>query len=332
MPGVEGHADARQVDRRRRTPVPRQLLQPLDPVVGLLGAGLRRLAQTAALASDGVPHGRGQPVGGALAEHASHDRRRDDLGRPGVGRPARQRVAAYPRQLRLELRHARLARVDADYLADRRPLEADDARGRRRPPRLGGGPRRLRGQRLQLRHRRHVALDQRDIGDGMRYRGGRLRRQRRRRPGDAGLERALQQVLFRDGQLFLLGVPRKLDHLQPGAHGLRDRFGIGRRHDPEDRGQVERNLDVVVLERGAAHGVENVAQRLGHVGPHPVDGLEEEDRVPDPGLAQAAEDASRGLVLVAAEPQRRVVLTQGHAHVGADRLGGGQRQRRLPRP
>ena len=139
VPGVERRADARQVDRRRSAPVPRQLLQPLDPVVGPLGIGVRLVPQAPALARDGLPHGRGQPVGGARAQHLPHDGRRDHLRRPGSRRPARQRLPADPRQLRVQLRHARLLRVAADHLADRRPLEADDARRRRRPPRLGRG-------------------------------------------------------------------------------------------------------------------------------------------------------------------------------------------------
>ena len=150
VPGIERRPDAGEVDRRRRTPVPRQRFQPLDPVVGPLGAGLRRLAQAPALARDGVPHGRRQPVGGALAQHVPHDGRRDDLGRSRPRRPARQRLPADQGQLRVELRHARLVRVPADHLADRVGLEADDALGRGRPPRLGrvAGPGR---QRLQLR-------------------------------------------------------------------------------------------------------------------------------------------------------------------------------------
>ena len=114
-------------------PVPRQRFQPLDPVVGLLGAGLRLVAQAAALARDGVPHGRRQPVGGALAEHVPHDGRRDDLGRSRPRRPARQRLPADQGELRVEFRHARLVRVPADHLADRVGLEADDALGRGRP-------------------------------------------------------------------------------------------------------------------------------------------------------------------------------------------------------
>ena len=143
-------------------------------------------------------------------------------------------------------------------------------------------------------------------------------------------------MLLRDDPLLLLGVPRKLDHLQPGAHGLRDRAGIGRRHDPHDPGQVERDLEVAVLERDAQHGVEDVAQRLGQVGSRPVDRLDHEDGVPDPGLAQAAEDAPRNAVLAPVDPLRGVVLAERHVHVGAaERLGGGHGQRRLagpPRP
>ena len=137
---------------------------------------------------------------------------------------------------------------------------------------------------------------------------------------------------FRNGQLLLLGVARKLDHLQPVAHGLRDRVGIGGRHDPQDRGQVERHPDVLVPEREAALRVEDVEQRLGRIGPRPVDGLEEEDRVPHPGLAQAAEDAPGGVVLAPADPPRGVVLAQRHVHGAAERPGGGPGQRRLARP
>ena len=137
---------------------------------------------------------------------------------------------------------------------------------------------------------------------------------------------------FRNGQLLLLGVARKLDHLQPVAYGLRDRVGIGGRHDPQDRGQVERHPDVLVPEREAALRVEDVEQRLGRIGPRPVDGLEDEDRVPHPGLAQAAENAPGGVVLAPADPPRGIVLAQRHVHGAAERPGGGHGQRRLARP
>ena len=151
VPGIERRPDAGEVDRGRRTPVPGQRFQPLDPVVGLLGAGLRLVAQAAALARDGVPHGRRQPVGGALAQHVPHDGRRDHLGRSRPRRPARQRLPADQGQLRVELRHGRGV-VDGG-VRGRRPLRA-----RRGPtPRARTPPSARRGRRPARRRRETAA-------------------------------------------------------------------------------------------------------------------------------------------------------------------------------
>ena len=102
---------------------------------------------------------------------------------------------------------------------------------------------------------------------------------------------------MRDRQLLLLGARRQLDHGEVLAHRLGARARIGRRDDPQDRGQVERDIEVRVAEGGPARGVEQVEQRPGGVGCDAVDGLEDEHRVVDAGPAQALDDAPRDAAL-----------------------------------
>ena len=262
VPGIERRAGAVEVDGRLAAPCPRQPLEPLDPAVGLLGTGVRLVRQPPALARDGLPHGRGQHADGALAEHLPHDGRGDHHRPPCSVWPPRHHELAERRQLRVQLRHARFVRVGTDHLADRIGLEAHVARARRRPPRLGGAAReRARRQHLQLVRRRRFALHQHGWTVQCHGHGGRRRsrRQPRGRRSHRVVERALQQVLG-DGQLLVLGVARQLDDLQPRVRALWNRAGIGHRHDPQDRGQIERRLAVRVAESGAAHRVEDVEQ------------------------------------------------------------------------
>ena len=107
-----------------------------------------------------------------------------------------------------------------------------------------------------------------------------------------GLNGRLSRCRSAIGQLLLLAERRQLDNLQPLAHRLRDRAGIGRRHDPQDRGQVEPDIEVRVAKRLPAGGVEQVEQGMGGIGVHPVDRLEDEHRVAHAGCAQAGGDAA----------------------------------------
>ena len=136
-----------------------------------------------------------------------------------------------------------------------------------------------------------------------------------------------------DGQLLPLGVTRQLDDCELLAHRLRDRARIGRRHDPQHRGQIERDIDIRIAERGPAHRVEDAEQRLGGLLLHLVDRLEDEDRVVHAGLAQALDDAAGGVALHATEQPLGVVVAQRDADVAAaERAGDGHGQRPLPGP
>ena len=104
---------------------------------------------------------------------------------------------------------------------------------------------------------------------------------------------------MRDGQLLPLAVPRQLDHLESLQDQLRDGSGIGRRRDPEHPGQVERDLEAGIQERGPARGVQDVEQRPGFVLADPVDRLEEVDRVADARLGQPRDDTLGPLLLAA---------------------------------
>ena len=71
VPGIERRAHAPQVDRRRAAASPRQLLEPLDPVVGRLGVAVRLVRHAPPLARDGGAHGLGQCVDGSPSPSTS---------------------------------------------------------------------------------------------------------------------------------------------------------------------------------------------------------------------------------------------------------------------
>ena len=339
VPGIERGAGPGQVRRRVAAPVPRQMLEPVDPVVRRRGVAIGRLREALPFTLDSGPHGRGQRVGVAVAEHLPHGGLRDHLRSATPRRPARHHVAADRRQLAVQLGHAGFARVVSDQAHDGLGLEADLAVARRGAPRLDAiGRRRLRRDRLQLPRRGDLPLgdDGRTVRCGGRLdergRGRRPRRQPRLGGGRGRVEGAGQQVLLRDGQLLLLGARRQLDHGEVLAHRLGDRARVGRRDDPQDRGQVERDIEVRIAEGGSARGVEQVEQRPGGVGFDAVDGLEDEDRVVDAGLAQALDDAAGGAALRPADEALGVGPFQGDAQMGAaEGAGNGLGQRRLSR-
>ena len=224
--------------------------------------------------------------------------------------------------------------MGADEQADRVVLEADAATARRGPPHPGGNRRRQpRRQLLHLPHRDGGAVDRhgRHVRRTVRVRlRARLGRQASRRPGS--VERARQQVALRDLELLVLAVARQLDQREPRPHRLGDRVGRGRRREPQDTGQIERRIDVLVPERGPVLEVEDIEQRVGGLGVHPVDRLEDEDRVANAGLAQSLDDAPGG-AWPATEQALEVRPVQRQAHVGAaERAGDGQSQRRLAGP
>ena len=317
---------------RLGAPRPRQMFETLDPVVRRRGVGARRVPQAPALARNRRPHGRGQRVDGALAQHLLHHRRRDHLRSPASRRPAHDHFPADRRQLRGQVRHAGFIRMVNDHPADRLRLESDVARARRRPPCLGGARRRRSRRQCRFPERRQLLVHQhgqtvRGAVERCRQGRRRLRRQTRRRRSPGLVEGSLQQVLLPDGHLLLLGVARQLDHGEALAHRLRYRARIGRRHDPQGAGQVERDIEVRVPELGATCGVEQIEQRVGGLRPHPVEFLEDEDRVVHPGLAQAPDDSPGGAARQTSNHRRGVGHAQRHAHVGAaDCLGDGHGQ------
>ncbi|MCY4634972.1 MAG: hypothetical protein OXG04_10800 [Acidobacteria bacterium] len=117
---------------------------------------------------------------------------------------------------------------------------------------------------------------------------------------------------------------------RPLPHLLRDRAGVGRRRDPHDRGQVDRDPQVLVPERRPVRRVQHVEQCVGGRLVHPVDRLEDDDRIPHAGPVQSPDDGPGGIALPPAEQALGVSPAQRHAHVGvAERPGGGHRQRGL---
>ena len=97
------------------------------------------------------------------------------------------------------------------------------------------------------------------------------------------LELLRDEVLLRDVQLLVLGVAREVDDLHAVLQRRRDGVEQVRRRDEHDVGQVERRLEVVVLERVVLLGVEDLEQRRGRVAAevhaHLVDLVHHEDRV-----------------------------------------------------
>ena len=135
---------------------------------------------------------------------------------------------------------------------------------------------------------------------------------------------------MRDVQLLLHAVPRQLDHRQPLAHRRGDPARIGRRHDPQHVAQVERHVEVRVLERTPPLRIEHIEQHAGGLVVHPVDPLEDEDQVVDARLAQALDDAPGDVVLNPVVQALDVLPAQHHLHAGApERRRRGRRQRRL---
>ena len=124
-------------------------------------------------------------------------------------------------------------------------------------------------------------------------------------------------------------MPPAPQHLAVGGTPI---FG-GSSSSPTHRGQIERDIDVRIAERGPAHRVEDVEQRLGGLLFDTVDRLEDEDRVVHAGRAQALDDAAGGVALHATEQPLGVVVAQRDADVAAaERAGDGHGQRPLPGP
>ena len=100
-----------------------------------------------------------------------------------------------------------------------------------------------------------------------------------------------------DLDLLLLGVARQLDDLHPVAQRRRDRVDEVAGRDEQHLGQVERHLEVVVLEGVVLLGVEDLEEGRRRVAPevHPdlVDLVEHEDRVVRAGGLDALDDPAR---------------------------------------
>ena len=74
------------------------------------------------------------------------------------------------------------------------------------------------------------------------------------------LELLGHQELLRDPQLLELGVAGQLDYLHPVAEGRRDGVEHVGGRDEEHLGEVERNLQVVVLEGEVLLRIEHLKQ------------------------------------------------------------------------
>ena len=340
--GIEHLPGALQVDRRFVAPGPREVLQPLDPGTRLAA---RIVRQPRPLGLDGRPHGQRQRVGGAVSQERRDEGRGDDVRPPGRRQPAQHDLTTDIGKPRLQALHARFAGVVPNHSPDRLRLETNVAPERRRTPRLARAVsrrRRARRQRPQLVDGRNDSILDHDRS-GRRWRGAhryrrfsRFERQDARRCRQRVVERTLQQVLLRDRQLLLLGVRRQGDDVQEVPHRRGDRLRVGRRRDPQEAGQVERDVEVGVPERRPLRRVQDAEQRIGVpvLVAHLVDTLEDEGRIVHPGLAQALDHTAGGDAAPRPVhlPLGRLPV-QGHGDRGsAQGLRNGQRERCLAGP
>ena len=141
-----------------------------------------------------------------------------------------------------------------------------------------------------------------------------------------------------DLDLLLLGVARQLDDLHPVAQGGRDRVEQVGRGDEQHLAQVERHLEVVVLEAEVLLRVEDLEQRRGRVAPEVhadlVDLVEHEHRVVRAAGLDALDDPAgqRADVGAPVAADLRLVVDAAEAHadeLAAHRLGDGLAEARL---
>ena len=296
LPGVQRRPDACQIDRRIVAPRPRQVFEPLDPGVRYLGVGSRIGRQAASLRRDGVADERRELFNGTVPQELRDEGRSDHVRVPGRRGPRPHALPADVGELPVEIRDTGFIGVLANHAPDGVRLEADMSAGSCCPPRLlcdGFPHRRAQREHLQLAHRRNRPVHHHERIGRRRGRGrrcGRLRGVARQELPGRGCgtgERTLEQVLLGNGELLLLGVGGELDDVQVLQQRRRNGAGIGRRHDPQDGGQIERNLQVRVLERRPAPRVQDSQRRLDVILVDPVHVLDDEDRVVHPDVARA---------------------------------------------
>ena len=126
----------------------------------------------------------------------------------------------------------------------------------------------------------------------------------------------------RDLDLLLLGVARQLDDLHPVAQGGRDGVEQVGGGDEQHLAQVERDLEVVVLEAEVLLRVEHLEQRGRRVAPEVhadlVDLVEHEHRVVRAGGLDALDDPAgqRADVGAPVAADLRLVVDAAEAHAG----------------
>ena len=111
------------------------------------------------------------------------------------------------------------------------------------------------------------------------------------------LDLAAEQVVAGDGDLLVLHVAVEGDDLHAVEQRQRDRVEHVRSRQEHHVGQVEVDLEVVVLEGVVLRRVEHLEQRRGRVTPHVgaelVDLVEQDDGVHGAGLPQGTHQATR---------------------------------------
>ena len=142
------------------------------------------------------------------------------------------------------------------------------------------------------------------------------------------------QVPLRDLELLLLGVAGELDHLHAVAQRRRDGVEDVRRGDEHDLAEVERHVEVVVLEADVLLRVEHLEQRRRRVAAEVhaelVDLVEHEERVVRARLPQALDDAAGQRADVGAAVAADLGLVADAAEREADELAPHRARDRAP--
>ena len=93
-----------------------------------------------------------------------------------------------------------------------------------------------------------------------------------------------QQVTLRDVDLLVLGIARETDDLHAIEQRRRDVHAVSGA-DEHDLGQIEIDLEIMVVERAVLLGIEDLEQRRRRIAAeihgHLVDFIEQEQRIVD---------------------------------------------------
>src|SRR5690606_30200173 len=107
---------------------------------------------------------------------------------------------------------------------------------------------------------------------------------------------ARNQIIFGDLQLLLLGIPAEMNDLHTVAQRAGDRLQFVGGRDEQHVAQVERHVEIVIVELGVLLRIQNLQQRArritAEVAAQLVDLIQHKDRIARAGAADRLDDAS----------------------------------------